>query len=368
MDSFYFKISNSHADDTMPPKSFYDRSRVESDLAVDPKVLCLGRISEDALKALQQANQKIDTYPETKARPRCTIFYMCQSLQDLGNESDRFNVPIYISKEGDRVNQKWCTEFDKAIDKINEVAPGLNLYEVCDKDTAKIRVVETSVSVPRTDGNILSSPHATIYLCHDWSNMERSSVHELFHALGFKHEHERRDKEKSITLQTFSSRYVHNPSNDILGATRFDPFSIMLYSERNFHKKPLSDAAWNLKTSTATNKKMSELDKVGLNLLYRPCKGPNYNPRVSDITGMWYCGRRVMKDHNIPSKSITDSCGPNVSANCHACRTLKNDRITALWNDGKWQGWSGLVYCGENSCGPDSGPPCPECKKILAVP
>ena len=203
MDSFYF--STSHADDTMPPKSFYDRPRVESDLAVDPKVLCLGRISEDALKALQRANQQIDTYHETKARPRCTRFYTCQSLQDLGNESDHFNVPIYISREGDRVNQKWCTEFVKAICKINQVAPGLNLYEVRDKDRAKIRVVETSVSVPRTDGNILSCQHATIYLCHDWSYMERSSVHELLHALGFEHEHECRDKDKSIELQNSRS-------------------------------------------------------------------------------------------------------------------------------------------------------------------
>ena len=146
----------------------------------------------------------------------------------------------------------------------------------------------------------------------------------------------------------------------------------MLYSEGKFIRKPQSDTAWNLKPSRAINKKMSELDKVGLNLLYRTCKGPNYNPRVSDITGMWYCGRKVMEDHNNPFKSITDSCGPNDSANCHACKTLRNDRIMALWNDGKWQGWSGLVYCGKNydgySCGPDSGQPCPECKKILAVP
>ena len=64
-------------------------------------------------------------------------------------------------------------------------------------------------------------------------------------------------------------------------------------------------------------------------------------------------------------------CGPVLGPNCHACRVLNSDRVVSLWKKGKWQGWTGQVYCGRwfgvqgpghnGYCGPNNGPPCREC-------
>ena len=55
----------------------------------------------------------------------------------------------------------------------------------------------------------------------------------------------------------------------------------------------LEDPVWFTKPTTEINREMSELDKVSLNNLYRPCRGPNYSPTKfgRGITGLWYCGR-----------------------------------------------------------------------------
>lgn len=65
------------------------------------------------------------------------------------------------------------------------------------------------------------------------------------------------------------------------------------------------------------------------------------------------------------------NCGPTNGPNCPACRVLKTDRVERLWRKGKWQGWTGMVYCGryfgirskghDGYCGPNNGPNCPEC-------
>ena len=124
---------------------------------------------------------------------------------------------------------------------------------------------------------------------------------------------------------------------------------------------------------------MSELDKVGHNLLYRPCIGPNYRPKISSKTGIYYCSREVMEHHNRPAKSLVrpPRCGPETSANCPACRTLHTPKLQDLQDRGMWQGWSGLVYCKKEFgpvnlaqsglCGPDNGLACPECRDILKI-
>ena len=91
---------------------------------------------------------------------------------------------------------------------------------------------------------------------------------------------------------------------------------------------------------TSTRNEMSEVDKVGLNLIYKPCKGPHYNPHLSAATGMWYCGRKVMGRY-------ISCCGPNSSANCHACRVLRNDIVQKQKDKGKWQGSDWLVLLQE---------------------
>jgi len=74
--------------------------------------------------------------------------------------------------------------------------------------------------------------------------------------------------------------------------TPFDPFSILLYPEDERMESNLGDAVWFTKPYTDINREVSELDKVALNNLYRPCKEPYYSPTQSrSVTGLWYCGR-----------------------------------------------------------------------------
>ena len=113
---------------------------------------------------------------------------------------------------------------------------------------------------------------------------------------------------------------------------------------------------------------MSELDKVSLNILYPPdFPYKIYHPKLGR-TGLYYCGRPVMKGHNHPDDDICDGvCGPESGPNCPACRTLRTEKIDELNAAGKFQGYSGMVYCGkaievrgeghDGVCGPDNGPP-----------
>ncbi len=147
------------------------------------------------------------------------------------------------------------------------------------------------------------------------------------------------------------------------------PLSVMFYPENDYIKrKESNDIIWELKPFPEQNKQLSELDKVGLNIVFPPCKTGAYNPKISNVTGLYYCGRSVMRSHNYPADNSTDSnCGPDNWANCSACRILKTRSFNAIKNNGRWQGMSGLVYCGryygkqqerhDGYCGPNNGPP-----------
>ena len=117
---------------------------------------------------------------------------------------------------------------------------------------------------------------------------------------------------------------------------------------------------------------MSELDKVSLNILYAPVATEGiYYPKLGR-TGLYYCGRSVMKGHNFPEDDIWKGiCGPESGPNCPACRTLKTDKIDQLNATNRFQGYSGMIYWGkemeikseghDKKCGPNNGPPCDEC-------
>ena len=229
---------------------------------------------------------------------------MMQSRHTLGKEEERVVVPIWISKStGDPkvsssislkpVHPDWLPHLANAIKDINDAPPGLNLYETSDWDEAKIVIYGVKKEgVCDTRGNI--DQHAVqkvrIRLSDNWSLRIRTSCHEILHALFGKHEQDRYDGDNYVDYQ--SGGYQVKLRDDTVGITRFDPFSIMIYPEGSstYTRKAGADEVWRLKTLKEPNVEMSELDKVGLNITFRPCKGPNYSPK-KQRNGLWYCGR-----------------------------------------------------------------------------
>lgn len=245
----------------------------------------------------------------------CRKFYQMQSQQELRDEKDVVKVPIWISDPKEArltdtkshiplkpVHRDWLPHLANAIRDINNAAPGLNLWETTDWEKAKVVIygitdwIDDDPEKPtRPDalGNI--HPNATqkarIRLPDGWPNKKRSSCHELLHALFLQHEQKRSDGEKYLNYNPDGDdHYQIKPAKDIVGITRFDPFSIMLYPEGDDFKRKSGDKVWNLKNPEELNVEMSELDKVGLNIIFCPCQRPHYSPKKG-LNGLWYCGR-----------------------------------------------------------------------------
>ena len=231
-------------------------------------------------------------------------FYKIQSLQMLGEEDDRVEVPIWIARDPNiprRMNvvPAWIEHLQQAINNINYAAPGLFLYITTNRSKAEIKIARNNQSTGCfTQGNILETAFTEIFLDSEWSEMKRTSCHELLHALGFQHEHQRGDRESSIQLNWQRSRedemfWQYEIIDNVVGITRFDPFSILLYPEDEELSRNRGDPVWITKPYKYLNREMSELDKVALNNVYRPCEGPNYSPTKFErsVTGLKYCGR-----------------------------------------------------------------------------
>jgi len=231
-------------------------------------------------------------------------FYKIQSLQMLGEENERVFVPIWIARDPNiprrmNVAPAWIEHLQQAIKDINYAAPGLFLYITTNPLKAKIKIARNNQDTGCfTRGNILETTSTEIFLYSEWSEMMRTSCHELLHALGFNHEHQRRDREASIhqICQRSPEDYFYGQYEiiaDVQGITRFDPFSILLYPEDEELSRNRGDPVWITKPNKQLNREMSELDKVALNNLYRPCEGPNYSPTKygRSVTGLKYCGR-----------------------------------------------------------------------------
>ena len=247
---------------------------------------------------------------------------------------------------------------------------------------------------------------AEITLGDKWPNESRSStlIHEFLHAVGFDHEQKLKGSAKYLQKNDekipndwkfqYQTKEQKGPFQ-ILNSSRFDPQSIMIYSEdecmqgkRKYNNRLFAylnghmgeDPIWTLveRNGFMQNKTMSPLDKLKLNIIYPPFFSQVYQPKLNKITELYYCSRKVMEDHNYPDKNYTDGfCGPNNGPNCFACRCIKNPGLPKINEKGNkvWQGFSGMFYCGkyfrkmafdhDGFCGPDNGFSCAACSKLL---
>jgi hypothetical protein len=144
-------------------------------------------------------------------------------------------------------------------------------------------------------------------------------LHELLHTLGVAHEHQRDDRHEYVEVD--EKAIAENPNNLAAYASvhlfRYDCASIMHYPS-GAGIQP-SSKAW---AKFGQRQCLSPLDKLFINWLYPPPKQDGiYEPKMSMQTGLWYCGRKVMKTHNFPHPMIgcDGHCGPNNGPNCPSC-------------------------------------------------
>ncbi len=252
-----------------------------------------------------------------------------------------------------------------AIQIIQDAAPGLR-FEKVNSFSANIYFGITSDGYSTTGslrkprryrGNIKSL--SVIRLQNKENNLLKTIVvHEMLHALGFEHEHQRRDAGHYLRV---CHKYKKNDQVKVdpyvKPLTPFDRFSIMMYKIGHFVQLRGAEEI------NQQNERMSELDKIALNLTYPPAKIPGvYDPKLVQETGMYYCNRPVMTNHNQPSTYLVTHCGPDSGPNCPACRILSRPHHRG---NARWQGQSGFVYCGKDLCGPDNEEPCEDCGKII---
>jgi hypothetical protein len=353
--------------------------------------------SDERLAAAKAVYDKYKLTKKMKLSPKYQHdykeYYLGQTIHDL-NESDKpHDVPIWYNdrdipsrRDVCKVDSDWSAKIDAAIKLINEAAPGLHLHRIFDEKKASILIYCLMDRTPQdsqayTIGNIHERKQAYVYFGNKWlvDDREGTAVHEIFHALGFHHEHQRRFASEHVDISGCNInpnwRPQYEEGKDKIGITRFDPFSIMMYDEGCQMKRKdnvADDDVWSLKPGIERNTKMSELDKVGLNIVYKPCiREGIYNPVLSSQYGLYTCGRKVMQSHNHPDPPIVigGKCGSK-GINCPACRTLKTEKFTEMKSLNKWQGWSGMVYCGcvrmeGQNCGPDQGENCTDCENFF---
>ena len=289
---------------------------------------------------------------------------------------------------------EWKAAIRYGIQDINTAAPGLKLvlhdtlemFEDMKSHFQSMRLDEKSNDIitiypgedphrSTTYNSIIDTmpPYDTRIYLGNWkySRGKSTALHELCHGLGLEHEHQRRDGKQFLQYHNCAEDKNYAVNDNYIPITEFDPYSIMIYKE-TYPKKSagisrLNDddgSGWETKEGDFSgNTKLSELDKVGLNFIYPPCAGIDYNPIKDMETEMYYCKRKALEKSNTPYDRV-EQCEPR-GPNCPACRTLGKPKGIGE----KWQGWSGFVYCEEKfdggKCGPHNGLPCKNCCKII---
>lgn len=360
----------------------------------------VGKETLEALR-LRQVYELLLAFKDNNYTEILKYYYRLQHEHTLNTIKEPLEIPVYIHRCV--LKNEWIRAVENAITSINEVTPGINLHETEDIIRSQIQIgvhkSEESKQAYTMYGSIDSEKLSTeympfIHLGSEWdvNQMKGTSIHELMHALGFHHEMQRFDREMYLDVVNKDDHNYHKNTYKIL--TRFDPFSVMLYPEDHDMLRKEGDPIWNLKKTQVQCQELSELNKIALNLKFKPCTNNyiNYWPQLSKHTGMLYCGRPVMLTHNQVGKATTDGfCGPDNWANCPACRVIirikdkvnqskEIQKLMECLQKGKWQGLSGLFYCGNKDekfktdlkhvetdgiCGPDTGIPCTDCGNEL---
>ena len=253
-----------------------------------------------------------------------------------------------------------------AMKLINHHGPGLSLVKGGSHDY-EINVSLGNENKTKSD---IKSESKKAYVLLDENTLHRESfvVHAFLHALGFEHQHQRHGAEKHFikgnNLEDKFSRVNINEKCSYMPMTSYDPYSIMHYplKANEMHQISEDPSLQEEISEISPNEKMSELDKVALNMMYPPVFSERYKPVKAD-NGMYYCNRLSMINHNHPGDSLIFQCKPG-GPNCPACRVLSSPK---RMRDDQWQGWSGWMYCGRNGCGPHYGLPCDDCRKVVEI-
>ena len=276
------------------------------------------------------------------------------------------SCPLTVTVNYNAVSDKWRRAIGIAIAEILKVSPGL-IIEKSQSLSACVYIgmIKTARCYTRGSlrnpgvgiGEIKSKSVIRLTDERESERLNSTAIHEILHALGFEHEHQRRDAGHYLTVFEQYKKDNINPVPYIKPLTPFDRYSIMLYRIGN--RFELCDEK---NQHYPENVHLSELDKIALNMIYPPCCREFYSPILAN-NGMYYCNRRVMENHNQPGAPLTATCSPTSGPNCPACRVLSKPHNLG----DKWQGRSGFVYCGKEGCGPDVGEPCQECLTVLNV-
>ena len=272
----------------------------------------------------------------------------------------------------------WNSSIQNAMIQINTAAPGLHLEFGKDPNVWDIYIHPPKIEEGSwTIGNILNKKQSLktkIQLeSHPGPEQRKNgtALHEIMHALGFEHEHQRKDspfyiKHGSDMTDEEKDQLASLPN--ILPLTPYDYYSVMHYPVckglklKYIYSDKTPPRGETPPKEYSENFVLSELDKVGLNFCFRPCISATYTPKQHD-NGMYYCNRAVMSRHNHPGQHDgLESCMKN-SPNCPACRVLSKP---SNMKHNQWQGWSGCVYCSNEGCGgPHQGIPCDKCKEVI---
>jgi len=236
----------------------------------------------------------------------------------------------------------WTEHIYNACEEIARIAPGIKfVYNANSKFHKFIAVLiskeENLQPFANTRKNIIDYPHALIKLAEGWPEKQRleTATHELLHALGLGHEHQREDrKEFGLIIEEKNDNDNFHKSQIQLQQgyplTIYDPYSIMHYpgDEYMYFDKDSKQKVYYLLSHVNPNKPkssyMSNLDQIAVNLLYNPVKRKDenckYDPKINKQTGLYYCGREKIINRK-------QTCGPKQGPNCCACRVLVNSDL-----------------------------------------